>query len=473
MRRFWFAFVLSLVFSSGLSYGQGADFSKAPPSFPYQINKVVPVDFETLHIDYTFDVATKRATARAELTFTLGSEGGFPIIDLIPVPTSITLNGSQVSTADYPVIDAPTQVTKFRVLKKNLLANSTHKIEISYPLSSVDATFSGTNARAAFFMSDLAASGREFFEKFGPANYEFDQVKATFSVSVTGTTTEHEVFTNGSLVGSGGNTWRIEFPDYFNTSAFFFHMSEKGRFVASRYTFRGMQKEIPVTVYSSSSTLTASGITSSRNVLTELEATYGAYAHDSVTIYVTPSGGGMEYGGATMTSLSALGHELTHFYFARGVMPSSGNSGWIDESIASWRDDGYPRRTFTPRTPVNLGGFSPYKRNTSNDSYTLGARLISEFDGMFAALGGMKTLLKEFFAEHKLTTIDAQTFKSFLEEKSGRNLNSEFDRYVFGKSVVVIGDIEFAENNQISVIKDRPASSHPRPYTAEELAEFR
>jgi hypothetical protein len=426
-----------------------------------------------LHIDYVFDVVSRVATARAELVFTLGDEAGFPIIDLIPTPSSIALNGVSLANSDFPVIDAPTNVTKFRVLTKSLSANTTHRIEIFYPLSTSDVTFSGGNVRVGFFMNDLAANGREFFEKYGPSNFEFDQVKTTFSASITGTNVEHEVFTNGTVIGAANNSWRIDFPEYFNTSAFYFHLAEKGRFVVSRYSFPGKEKEIPVTVYSNSSSLTASGVSNSRSVLAELEGTYGAYPHDSVTIYLTPTGGGMEYGGATMTSMSALGHELTHFYFARGVMPSSGNSGWIDEAIASWRDDGYPRRSPAARNPVNLGAFSPYKRNTSMDSYTLGARLIGELDGMFASLGGMRTILKDFFAEYKLTTITIETFKNFLENKSGRNLNLEFDRYVFGKPVVIIGQSDLPDQSFPSVLKETPAGSHPRAYTATELVEFR
>jgi hypothetical protein len=473
MRRLRIAFALFAVFFASHAQSQGVDLSKAPPSFVYQTSKVVPVDFETLHIDYSFDVSARTATARAELIFTLGSEAGFPIIDLVPVPTAIMLNGIPVDVADFPVIDAPTLVTKFRILKKNLLPNSTHKIEISYPLPTSLVTFSGSFVRVGFFMSDLANSGREFFEKYGPSNYEFDQVKTTFSASVTGTTAEHEVFTNGSVIGSSRNSWRIEFPEYFNTSAFYFHLGEKDRYAVTRYTFRGMQKDVPVTVYSSNSTLTAAGVNGSRNVLSELEATYGAYPHDSVTVYLTPTGGGMEYGGATMTSLDALGHELTHFYFARGVMPSSGNSGWIDESIASWRDDGYPRLTPAVRSPVNLGGFSPYKRNTSMDSYTLGARLIGELDGMFASFGGMRTILRDFFAQYKLTTINVQDFQSFLESKTGQNLSSMFSRYVFGRSVAVSSQIDFSEGNEISMLSSKPVNTHPRPYTVDELEMYR
>ena len=55
--------------------------------------------------------------------------------------------------------------------------------------------------------------------------------------------------------------------------------------------------------------------------LAELEADYGAYTHDSMTVYIAGRGG-MEHCGATITSMSALGHEITHSWFARGVMPA-------------------------------------------------------------------------------------------------------------------------------------------------------
>lgn len=442
------------------------DVSKAPPAFGYRNAMVVPVDFETLHIDYNFNAQSGVATGNAELVFSLGEGGGFPMLDLVPNPTSILLDGAAVDLTDFPVINDPNSVTRFRVLLKSLLSNTSHVLQIAYPLSSGDVSISGGRVRVGYFMSDLASSGREFFEKYGPANYEFDAVTTTFTVSVTGTATEHEIFTNGAVVGAGVNSWRIAFPDYFTTSSFFFHLTEKNRYVRSSYVFSGSEREIPVTVYSSSSSLTSSGVTRSKQVLSELEATYGGFAHSSVVIYLTPDGGGMEYCGATMTSLGALGHELTHSYFARGVMPANGNAGWIDEAIASWRDNGYPRSSAPNRSPVNLGAFSSYRRHTTGDAYTLGAKLISEFDGMFSAVGGMKTVLKQMFQEYKHTTITVHNFRSFLERASGQNLSVVFDRYVFGKSTKGIAGIAGPEGLQLP-------SHHPRPYTAEELALYR
>ena len=77
-----------------------------------------------------------------------------------------------------------------------------------------------------------------------------------------------------------------------------------------------------------------------------------------MTIYIAGRGG-MEHCGATITSMSALAHEITHSWFARGVMPANGNAGWIDEGTARWRDRGYPTaKGFSVRQPVNLSNYS-------------------------------------------------------------------------------------------------------------------
>jgi hypothetical protein len=179
---------------------------------------------------------------------------------------------------------------------------------------------------------------------------------------------------------------------------------------------------------------------------------------------MTPSGGGMEYGGATMTSTGALGHELIHSWFARGVMPANGNAGWIDEAIASWRDNGYPRRTTGfSNSPINLGGFSQYRRHTTSAAYSSGASFISYLDGTLASVGGMKEMLTLLWIEKRRQTITVPMFQSFLEEKSGKDLSQLFNFYVYGRrtsSDVAVDEI------------DHKDSTHHK-YTIEELKNFR
>lgn len=468
-RRGVFASICLL--ASGTGVASAADLDKAPPAFAYLDRMAVPVDIETVHVDYGFDVATSVAHAKATVTFRSG-QAGYPVFDLVPAATALRVNGQEVAPTELQTVVDPTRVTKVRVLHWPVAANTEYQVEIEYNLSTSDVTFSSGKVRVGFFMDDLGAGGRGFFEKYGPSNFEFDQIKFSFDVHLEGTAIEHEVFTNGDLVATGANSWHVDFPDYFTTSSPYFHLAERGRFIAQHYTFNGMSADIPVTIYSQSTSTTATGVTDTKRYLVELENTYGAFAHAGVVVYLTPSGGGMEHCGAAMTSLSALGHELTHSWFARGVMPQDGNSGWIDEAIASWRDAGYPRAPMGPnRSPVNLGGFSVYRRHTSTDAYTLGQQLISEFDGMFSGQGGMRAILRELFAEAKRTTISNAFLQHFLEAHTGQNLTGVFNRYVFGRASA--GDrfkVVGARDLGLSAIAK---SRHPRRYTPAELELYR
>ncbi len=456
------ACVLGIGFA-GAAFAAG-DLDKAPPAFGYRDQMVVPVDIESVHVDYTYDVTQSVAKGKATVIFH-AAQGGMPMFDLVPDVTAATLNGNELALADVLLLDDPARVTKLRALKTPVAANSTNELVLEYALSASDVTFSNGTVRVGFFMDDLGAGGRGYFEQFGPANFEFDQTHFTFDVEVVGATAEHEIFTNGASTSVARNRWHVDFPSYFTSSSLYFHLADKGRFSSQTYTYHGMNGDIPVTVYSSSSGTVTSGVSGSQRILTELEGTYGPTAHARFVIYLAGSGG-MEHCGATMTSLSAMGHELTHSWFARGVMPQDGNSGWIDEAVASWRDDGYPRASAAPnRSPVNLGGFSVYRRHTSMDAYTLGSRLISELDYLFRDQGGMKTVLKELYAQAKRTTISNAYFQSFMETETGMSLQATFDRYVFGRSingkVVPEGPQYFGQ------------SHHPRPYTKAELELYR
>lgn len=443
------------------------DLDKAPPPFAYRDGMAVPIDMETVEIHILFDASTSKATGRAHVVFHTG-DMGMPILDLVPTPTAIRVDGEEVALNDFAAVEPPGRETRFRILAVSLSAHATHELDIEYPIP--DVTFSDGRVRAGFFMNDLALGGRRFFEQYGPANLEFDQVRYTFHVDVVGTTRAHEIFTNGELTSEGPNHWTVEFPEYFTTSSIFFHLSDSGRFSVLRYTFDSVGGDIPVTVYSANSNLTQSVANQSRTILRNLEQLYGAFVHPRVIIYATSDGGGMEHCGATMTSSSALSHELAHSFFARGVMPANGNAGWIDEAVTSWRDRGFPTAQEAPnRNPINLGGFSDYRRHTPEIAYTSGMQLISEFDFMFRGVGGMRGVLRQMFSEQRLMTITVPMFQAFLERASGQDLGAIFNRYVYGKR-----GFESKIPAMPSMFGSRlGASDHPRPYTAAELALYR
>lgn len=446
--------------------------SEAPPPFAIGANLAIPCEVSGLGLFFEADAAHERGTGRGRLRFTL-PQSGCPLFDLVPRPSRLLVDGQELQPERLRVVRSPDDPTPLRMLDEELEVGE-HTIEVEYALRDSTAQFSSGGVGLGLFMTDLEQRG--YLERHAPANLEYDQMAMTAEVRLTGSTSPHQLFTNGRVEADGGNAWRVSFPDYFNCSSCYLHLTDRPVSVREA-EFASATGGMRLRAYGESVGLLEQALQNADAVMRELEETYGPYAHESLLIYCTgaPSGG-MEYAGATMTSLQALGHEITHSWFARGVMPANGNAGWIDEAIASWRDRGYPRAAAEPsRPPVNLAGFSPYRRHTPFDSYAMGSLFLSELDLLFEP-EGLRPLLGRLFRERRREVITTPFFQSFLEEQTGAPLGPIFNRYVYGKAedgeahphevAALLG--EAAEALMSAALAPPP----PRAFTPEQLREL-
>ncbi len=439
------------------------DLDLAPPSFNVGGKQAVPINFKEVWLEIEFNTQTRKAVGKANIQF-LAGDAGHPLLDLMPEPTRATLNGSPTTLS---TVSDPAGITKMRMVSSSVAAQSLNTLIIEYPLSSNTVTYSTNGVRFGFFMGDVgAAEQRGFMEKYAPTNLEFDAYRMTVQLRVVPSPEAHQLFSNGRIEKLD-NEWLVHFPSHFTTSSFYLHLTQQN-FAVREATYSGLKADIPVTIYADSSSSAQRGLDMALAVLKENEAAYGPYAHPAALAYITPSGGGMEYCGATMTSLGALEHEFTHFWFARGVMPADGNAGWIDEAIASWRDNGYPTKT-SPGQAALLGGFTAYRRMTPMAAYTQGANLMAYFDSRFKNRGGLKDILKTMFEEKQLNRITSPWLKTFLEKESGDNLDEIFRKYVYQQSAISSLDLMPPQ----AALPAFWQSKHPLPYSQTELEQFR
>jgi hypothetical protein len=170
--------------------------------------------------------------------------------------------------------------------------------------------------------------------------------------------------------------------------------------------------------------------------LAQLEELFGPYPHESMVIRIDGKQGGMEYAGAAVSGAneSTLEHEILHSWFARCVMPASGNDGWIDEAIATWAQKNFLRAKDAEPTwyAKAITGFSPYTRATPTESFAGGAALLERLDYVFRDQGGLLAQLREFFAEYKYQTVSTETFRDFMQERADTDLSELFDLALFG-----------------------------------------
>ena len=404
--------------------------SSAPANFPTEQDQYIFIDFKKAHYSIKYDIKNSKAYAFTKIVFTQ-REVGIPLFDLVPNPISAVLNGEDVETQ---IVKSPAGVTSYRaILKRNKIG--THTLEIKNEITK-GLKFKKGGVQSAFWMSDL--SDRRYLEQYVPTNLEFDQYKITMDIKFIGAKTKQIIYTNAQITQTKDFSFHLDFPNYFTASSIFFHTVTEGRVLEKKYNYTSITgTKIPVTVYTNKSIWYGSsnlsqGVKKSKSVLIELEKKLGAWPHKNLIIYVAGQGG-MEYSGATITSLSALGHEIIHSYFARGVMPIDGNSGWMDEAIASWRDGGYLSVSRPNFSSTSMAAHSQYRRTTDRRAYTQGANFMAYLNHNLSNLGGLIKFLNIIHTKYTHKTIDTEIFRSELELFSGLNFEKDFNKYIYGE----------------------------------------
>lgn len=409
------------------------DLTHRPKGFAYETGSAQFVDLTaaTYKINYDLDAATASVEAKLKLNMI---EEGYPLIDLVEAPQSVTLNGKKVETA---VISTPSAETTVRVIQKKIKPGS-YELVIKVPLKNL-IQFTESGVKSAFWVTDL--EDRFYLERYIPVNFEYDRVKMRFEVSFKGLKNKQHVFANGKVSWKNDSTAIIDYPDYYTVNSLYYHTTPVGGLEMVETTYLSVDSRVlPITIYMAKdgaypTTQLESFKTTTLQVLAELEGDYGAFPHNQVVIYgasLRDMGlGGMEYAGATVTNLPSLGHELFHSYFARGVAPANGNAGWIDEALASWRDDGYlrlPTMTGTSR----MAAHPYYTRKTDTMAYSYGANFMAYLDNKFALKGGLKPFMQKLLEKRIFKPMFTEEFISDMESFYGEDLKSIFKTHVYG-----------------------------------------
>lgn len=422
--------LLLIAFSLFASLAMATDNDRihTPRSFAVAGGKAVFADFSEAVYNITYDLNAKTASVVAEIKLET-RESGFPIFDSVEVPTSVVFDGVAVTAVETKT---PSRETTLRYVNK-LAAAGVHTLKVEVPLTSL-VKFAANGVSSAFWTSDL--SERQFLERYLPANFEFDQVKMTFNVAFIGAKTQQLIYTNGTMIQTKANVFKISFPAYYTASSVYFHVVPQGTVNELRFTLKSIDgRNIPSVVYFSTSSF-GGNLERLKNKTTEvfheLESDYGPFPHPSITVLQAGSGG-MEYCGATMTDFSALGHELFHSYFARGVMPANGNSGWLDEALASWRDDGY-QTLDTLSGSTGMSSHPYYTRITDRQAYSFGERFMSYLDGKTKAKGGLKPFMRHMVDKKSFAPLFVEEFIQEMNAFYGISVDEDFKRYTFSKS---------------------------------------
>jgi hypothetical protein len=412
--------VFSLIFilTSSIYAAELDDLSDAPP--PLTDVAGVWMDIQNAQYHLQFDSAAKETRVTSTLEVLQG-QAGHLLFDLVPNPTEVRLDGNLCTAEEIETPDRETRLRRIGCASPP----GRHRLEISHVLKT-GVSYGTKGAKAFFSLYDLR--DREYLEQYLPTNFEYDHYPSAWTVVVPNPE-NYDWMTNAVVAENRGGTLHFEFPSHFTASSPFFHLFPKGSYSIRRGSYRSADgREIPITAYGSGSNELNSFLSRAKDQMAKLEAKFGPWPHPQFTAYRLTGSGSMEYSGATLSRLSALRHEMVHSYFARGVMPQDGNSGWIDEAIAAWHDSGYKKLSRVGFCQSRIGGHSPYRRWVNRPAYTQGRDLMAYLhhhlpEGLFPFL---KKILSEYFGknfstERLITQLEsfsgARPWRSFLEPR--------------------------------------------------------
>ena len=405
-----------------------AIYEQAPPSFTYKDDKAVFIDFEEATYDITYDFTNKTVSVDTFIIFT-ASKAGYPIFDLVANPLEVTLDGQNTSTE---TIKDPDQQTTLRIIQQTIIPGR-HHLKLKH-LITTNVVFGAEGVASGFWTSDL--NDRRYLEQYLPTNLEFDQYKMYLRATVIGADAlPHVLKSNGTVSKLTDNSFEVAYPKFYSASSVFFHLfPAKNTANNVQFYYTSIDgRLLPVDIYTSYNA--EEFVASTKKILAELEADYGPFPHNQLIIYGNSPSGGMEYSGATATSLSALSHELFHSYHARSLMPANGNAGWMDEAIARWRDNKYPLLAKLTFESTQLAGHSVWARMTDRMAYTEGSAFLSLIAYRMNQKGlSFKTFLKDYFQTFKYTTVTTPQFQAEVTKASSLDLAKDFDKYIYGKS---------------------------------------
>lgn len=177
--------------------------------------------------------------------------------------------------------------------------------------------------------------------------------------------------------------------------------------------------------------------------LAELRSALGPFPMPrGLSVVLTPSGGGMEYYGGTITSLRALRHEVFHMYFGCSTVARTYRDSWWDEAINMW----YELSATGSVAPIApdfrsgiVGARNPLTVGFDRRAYDEGARVI---EAVATEMGGRERAVAFLRHLHRTRSFDPFTTEDLADEIlsfSGADFRERFHQWLYATTAAAAG----------------------------------
>ncbi len=416
-------------------YGNTEQASKSPEKSDEDnmIDNAFRIDIQNITV--TYDVYPDTSTVNATATMTFYMRPGYkkPVFHFTPLAegyevSSVKLNDESLTVGDENdlktvTFDGSTQkaIEIQRDLEENTLYTLTVEYPASYAMDNYKKMWTWTN------VNDIEGTGNEYY--FPTINFpsELAKHKITFNVHgggysfvSSGKTTENEI--------EDGQQFIIEPIRDVASYTIMFVLIPTDDVVVEEKEIDGVN--VKIMAYQGGASI-SSAFDSLEWWLPKLHNELGEFPMpEGLSVFLTMSGGGMEYYGATITSLSALNHEVFHMYYGCSTINKTYRDSWLDEAINEWYEfhhsaiwESYTSNIVSGRTPIGVG--------FDTRAYTYGARIMG---AVAEELGGVDQMVEFLNYLHNnyffrpYTTLD---FVEILKNYGNVDMYDRFIRWVF------------------------------------------
>jgi len=175
-----------------------------------------------------------------------------------------------------------------------------------------------------------------------------------------------------------------------------------------------------------------------------------------LSIFLTNGGGGMEYYGGTISSLTALSHEVFHMYFGCSAIARTYRDSWWDEAITSWYDrtypaylipieEGYRSNIVSGRSPIAVG-FDPR-------AYYQGSQIMETLAQRLGGRAAMTRFLSQVYRAHAWSPFATMDLAGYFRDYSGIDISNDFRNWFYRGSATTTGAVysPFAEGKKVDL----------------------
>jgi hypothetical protein len=398
------------------------------------LDAVFRIDVE--RVDAVFDVypAERRVQVQAAVTFRMRPGQSRPIVHLEPARSpsgvALRLDGQDLDPARASDVRSFSYEGSGQVsfeLQRDVAGGVPHRLEASYPLALGDA-----GGRFFANVNDIDGRGNEVVFPTLNTPHELAHHVLVFRVHAA----EPYLAVGSGLVTARAagdvQEWVLDTERPVASYTVLFHLAPARSHLLAQRRVRG----VDVRVLAPTGGVTAEEAFASLDPwLAELEGAIGPFPMPrGLSVVLTQTGGGMEYYGATTTSLRALRHEVFHMYYGCSTVARTYRDSWWDEAIDMWyelsADPAYAPIEESYRSDI-VSGRSAVAVGFDRRAYDQGSRILQAVATGMGGRDRMVRFLRDLHARRSFDPFTTWDLADEIQAWSGQDVRERFRLWLY------------------------------------------